>query len=180
VWHGLSICVAVYQEFVWFELFMFAVVIVSLSLAVASTRRYMNHDSLDVSVHFGQRMCLFVFFVEVRLLSSSASQRRGAWVHAHVNVQHCVSVGLQLFLKVFAYGPHRFWKNGVRRLDLLVTMLGVVNLLLFGARGHKESALWFHISAAAQGFRLVKLIYANRAGITIAKVCALNGGVSRD
>lgn len=76
-------------------------------------------------------------------------------------------------MKLYAYGLSRYWRDGVRRLDVVVTAIGVLDVMFFGytqRHYHSEAAVyWFHICNAVRCLRLVKAMAAIQVGATLSR-----------
>jgi hypothetical protein len=75
----------------------------------------------------------------------------------------------QVALKLFAYGFSRYWRNVVRRLDFVLTLLNVVTTVVYVSRQSESAGMLFRVTVAARSLRVVKMLSASRAGITITK-----------
>lgn len=79
----------------------------------------------------------------------------------------------QIAIKLYAYGPSRYWRDGVRRLDIVVTFVGVVDVIMFGYDSRhyssKSAVWWFHICNAVRCLRLLKAFAAIQVGATLSR-----------
>jgi hypothetical protein len=79
----------------------------------------------------------------------------------------------QIMVKLYAYGPERYWKDGVRRLDVLVTLCDLVDVCVFGYSHRVYSSTparyWFHIFNAIKALRLMKAFAAIQIGVVLSR-----------